>query len=243
MKTQRFEYEKLRNEEHYKFYTEFKELVLAADATTLNISDLFAAFLVLFAQEGEALNLILKSAFTAALADADLLRDTTSRGLRQSVKGFANHFVAAKQKAAANIQIVLDSYNDMEVKPYDQETAAITALLLELTGNLAADVQTLGLGDWVAELQRTNDAFDTLMKSRFTDDAGKTTLRMKQTRKAADQCYRQIIDRVDALILINGVAKYTAFISELNQRAERFSNTLAMRQGRSAKKEDEPKVV
>ena len=242
MKTHRFEYEKLRNEEHYKFFTQFKELVTAANATTLNIEELYATFLVLYAQEGEALNVILKSEFTAELVDADLQRDITSRGLRLSVKGFANHFVPAKQKAAANIQIVLDSYYDMEIKPYDQETASIAALLLEFTGNLAADVQTLGLGDWVTELQRTNDAFDTLMKSRFTDDAGKTTLRMKQTRKATDQCYRQIIDRLDAIILINGVTKYTAFVSELNQRADRFANTLAMRQGRSAKQDVEPKV-
>jgi butyrate kinase len=91
------------------------------------------------------------------------------------------------------------------------------------------------------EIKRTNDEFDALMKSRDSQEAAKTALRMKQVRAEIDKCVSSMIDRMDALILINGETVYTPFVNELNQRMVRFNTTLAIRKGRKTKdtKEEE----
>jgi hypothetical protein len=77
-------------------------------------------------------------------------------------------------------------------------------------------------------------AFDTLKKARYTQEAEKTQLRMKNVRLLVDGAYRTIVDRVDALVIVNGLDSYESFINELNERIEAYNLMLAQRQGRAA---------
>jgi hypothetical protein len=50
-----------------------------------------------------------------------------------------------------------------------------------------------------------------------------------------DKAWRAIVDRIEALALVNGVADYEAFVRELTAILERYKNLLAQHQGRSKK--------
>ncbi|MCX6237114.1 MAG: DUF6261 family protein [Bacteroidia bacterium] len=162
-------------------------------------------------------------------------RDFTFRGLSDTVKAGGNHFNPLVRQAASRIQVVFDHYGNLTLKSYDEETAAINALISDLNSNNAADVTTLGISGWLTELQANNTAFDTLMKSRYSQEAAKTQLRMKQVRLELDAAYRIITNRINALIIVNGDAAYKAFVDELNQRIERYGNNMSIRSGRNAK--------
>ncbi|MEI8048106.1 MAG: DUF6261 family protein [Bacteroidota bacterium] len=235
MKINDFSLTGLHNEEHYQFHADFKGLTDAANPATMNIQAAYAAYLPVFADEGIALDVIRKSAVTDDIAQADTLRDSTFRGFSDAVKSAGRHFNPAVKQAAARMQVVLGQYGNLTTKSYNEETAAISSLLTDLTTTAAADITTLGLSDWVAELQANNEAFDNLMKSRYTEESGKTMLQMKQVRTLADAAYRAITERINALILINGETGYTNFVNELNQRIESYSLILAQRKGRNAK--------
>ncbi len=235
MKILNLKSEKLRNEEHYQFQTEFKALVERFTPATLGIEEAFAAYLPLYANETEALDIITKSAVTDEIANADHLRDSNYRGLCDTVKGASNHFSDKKREAANRIQIVIDHFGNINAKTYDEQTAAIKSLIADLNGQYAADVETLRLDEWLTELQANNNAFEALMNERYSDDAGKTQLRMKEVRKEVDTAYRTITTRIDALVVVNGLETYAPFIKELNIRVEKFNNTLAQRKGRNAK--------
>lgn len=239
MKILNLKSEKLRNEEHYQFQTEFKALVERFTPTMLGIEAAFAAYLPLYANETEALNIITKSAVTEEIAHADHLRDSTYRGMCDTVKGAGNHFSDKKREAATRIQIVIDHFGNINTKTYDEQTAAIKSLIADLNGQYADDVATLRLDEWLTELQANNNAFEALMDERYTDDAGKTQLRMKEVRKEVDSAYKTITNRIDALVVVNGPATYMPFVNELNIRIEKYNNTLAQRKGRNAKP-DEP---
>lgn len=241
METTKIELARLRNEEHFQFQTEFTDLVTETGAEALNIETQFTAYQPLYAQENEALQVIRKSATTKELADADTDRDTLYRGLADAVNSGLNHFNADKRAASARLKIVFDQYGNVARKTYDEETAAITKLVQEATGTYSADVATSGLADWVIELDAKNKAFDALMKSRYSEEAGKTELRMKSVRLDIDAAYRDIINRLDALMLINGSANYEAFVRELNTRVEKYNNIIAQRKGRNAKDNDDNK--
>jgi len=233
MKISKIHLKGLRNEEHFQFHTETLSLIESSNPQALDIDGLLPAYKANHADEAEALDVIRKSAVTDDLSKADTLRDTTLMGMKAALKSAENHFQADKRQAASRVKIVFDHYGKITSKSYDEETAAITSLLADLQP-LAADLAALGLTDWDTELGANNRAFDTLKKERYTEASAKTQLRMKEVRVLVDEDYKQITERLDALMVVNGESAYTAFVNELNQRIDAYTRTLAQRRGRNA---------
>jgi len=226
---------RLHNEEHFQFHTEFKGLVVQNTPATLGIETQYPGYELSFANETEAIAFIRKNPISDEIVVADDKRDFTYRGLDNTIKACGNHFDPLSRQAAARIQVVFDHYGNLTVKPYDEETAAISSLISELNDNHAADVTTLGITGWINELQANNAAFDALMKGRYSKEAVKTQLRMKQVRLEVDTAYKQITNRINALIIVNGETGYKGFVDELNQRIGKYNNNLSVRLGRNAK--------
>jgi hypothetical protein len=224
----------LRNDEHFQFQTEFRDLVNAAGAETLKIKSLFDAYLPCYNDEDEAFRKIAKSAITADVEAADQLRDTTFRGLTGSNKAALNHYDAETGAAARRLKVLFDTYGNLAVKPLNEETSALYNLLQELTGAYAQDIQTAGLTGWVNKLDADNKAFAALVKMRNDENAAKTQLKMKETRAAVDKAYATIVERINALIIVEGKANYSDFVNKLNGYIEKYNNTLAQRLGRYA---------
>ena len=227
----------LRNEEHYQFQTEFNDLVIRFTPVTLDIEAAYTTYLPLYGNEAEALDVIRKSSLTTPIVEADHLRGTTYRGMCDTIDGATHHFLPAKQEAAERLKLVTDHFGNINPKPYDEQTAAINAIVNDMETEYAADVATVGIADWVTELKANNIAFETLMDERYTQESGKTQLKMKEVRIEIDEAYSTITKRIDALGIVNGTETYAPFVKELNKRIEKFNNTLAIRKGRNGKDE------
>lgn len=240
MEIAKFKMNSLRNEEHYKFNLDFAGLVTQFTPETLGIQTLHPIWQAAFDTETATLNVVRASAFTSELYDADVARDGTFKGLAGTVKSALNHFEAGVKVAAARLEALLDTYGAIFAKPYDQETAAIIKLVSELEGSYAADVATLGIAGWVADLKAKNLAFDELKKSRYTENTTKPQQNLKLARIETDRAYRAIVKRVNALIEVNGAEVYAGFVAELNQRIENYRLVLAQRKGRKAAGEESP---
>lgn len=235
MKIKDFSLVRLRNEEHFQFFTSFRDLVLVTNPSSLKIEALFTSFLPLYANELESLNIIRKSSISDDLVDADDERDSVFRGLCDAVKSAINHFNADVRAAAKRLQVVLDTYGNLAIKPYDAETGGLNSLINDLTTTYAVDVATVGLTGWVTELAAKNKAFDDLKNNRYSDEASKTILRMKQERLKTDALYRQLVERINALIVVEGEGTYAGFVNELNERIQGYENTIANRRGKGKK--------
>ena len=226
---------KLQNEEHFKFQTDFIGVVDQFTPAALGIESLFAAYMPYYTNEEEALDVIRKSALTDVLTDADALRDTTFSGLAGTVKSLSNHYKPEVRASAARLKVVFNNYGNVAIKSYDKETTALDQLIADLEGTYAADIATVGLTDWVAELKAQNIAFDTIKKTKHTEVAGKTLLKMKEERSNVDERFRAIVKRINALIEVNGEEAYKGFVAELNSRITACNNIIAQREGRNAK--------
>jgi hypothetical protein len=238
MKCKRLKIEDLRHEEWFQFYTEFKTLARQYTPTALNINALFDTFVTLYDRADEALEVIRKSATTEQLAEADHVRDVTFRGFADAVKSGLSHFDPARREAARKLQIVFDHYGNIARKLYDEETASLYNFLQEMNTLHATAVTALGLGEWVSRLDADNRAFDALRQTRYAEDAGKPDLRMIEIRRETDRTFRDMLDRLDASILLHGEAPYAPFVIALNIRIEHYTNIIAQRKGRAAKKKD-----
>jgi hypothetical protein len=231
MKITKIDASRLRNDEHFQFHTNFKTLVSKAGAAALNVQPQFEAYLTLYAQEDEALKKIMKSAITADIQDADKQRDLLFRGMTDANKSALNHFNPAVREAAKRLKIVFDTYGNLAQKPLNEETSGIYNLLQDLNGKYAQDAATAGLTDWMAELGASNAAFDQLTIARYEESGMKTDLVMKECRKAVDEAYRALIERINAYALIAADAAYADFIPTFNAVIEKYSNTVEQRRG------------
>lgn len=229
----------LRNEEHYKFNLDFENLVTQFTPETLGIQTLYPAYQTASIAEKAALNVVQGSALTDELFDVDSSRDSLFSGLSGTIKSAINHFDHEKKAAANRLKLLLDTYGNLTIKPYDQETAAIIKLVDELEGSYAADVAKLEITGWINELKSQNQIFDNLKNTRYAEHAAKPQQSLKQARLATDKAYRAIVKRLNALIEVNGEEAYADFVMEVNQRIENYNNVLAHRQGRNAKSKAE----
>ena len=236
MEIEKFNYNNLRNGEHIQFQTGFKELVEKYSSIATIVAPLLATYLSHYNNEFEALNVIMKSDKSDLLSDSDIERDTTFGGMRDFIKSLLKHYDPAVQQAAARIKIVIDSAGDVATKSYNDETSSINKLYTTLTSEYANEIAAVpDASGWLSKLKADNDAFETIMNDRYSEESAKTQLRMKQVRIEVDAAYSAIVKRINALIEVNGEADFAEFTTELNQRIDKYSTLLAQRKGRNAK--------
>ena len=100
MKIAKFDPTHIRNDAHFWFMTEFRDIVLAHTAATLKITPQFTGFTALYNREDEALKKISASAFTPKIHEADAARDETLTGMMEVCKGMCKHSTPVTRDAA-----------------------------------------------------------------------------------------------------------------------------------------------
>ncbi|MDR1155480.1 MAG: DUF6261 family protein [Bacteroidales bacterium] len=231
---------RLRNEELFQFFVDFKRLVEESGAGALNIEELFAVFTGLFGKLDTALDYIRKDRHTEKLADTDFIRDSIYYGFVQLARAYLRSMRDNKVQAAKNILIVVNAFGDFRAKPYNEETAAIGNFLDDIHARCAADVELLGASEWVDDLEAVNREFSDLMNIRFDEKAQQEYINLRETRREAEKVYANAVDRIHASITLNGEGTYTSFVNKLNERVAYNKNVIAQRKGRAkAKKEKE----
>ena len=216
-----------RNAGHYQFLNDFNELVVKYTPQALDVVNLHLAFLLVLADELLALNAISKSASSDEIHSTDKNRDLTFRGLADKVKSALKHYNAEVREAAKRTMIIFDGYGNVAYKPNDEETALIKSLIFDLRSKVAADMELLQIVDWVAELERLNNYYVSLVSDRNSEVLVRTDLRMKTVRIESDNAYKAIVERINALIVVNGEGDYVEFVKELNARIKRAKDSLA----------------
>jgi len=216
----------MRNDAHFQFHTEFRDLVEKHGAAALKIKPQFDAYLPLYEREDIALKKIIKSALTAQIHEADKARDEVYAVMVKLNAVLTRHFNADVRKAAAQLKIVFDTYGDVVNKPLNEETSALYNVLQDLQGKYAADVTAAGIGEWVEELKARNEAFESLMKERFDETTARTDIVLREARAEADEAYFAICRRVNALAEIEGVTAYEAFVRSLNTVIAKYAEAL-----------------
>ena len=239
MRIRRIDFRTLRNNEHFQCQTEFKALVEEFNPETLKIKPLFSdSYIPCYNAEDEALIKIVKNTFTDERSDADRGRDHTFRGTADTVNAGLNHFDPEVQEAARKLKIVFDRFGNVAALPLNEETSAIYNLYQEVIDKHFSDAEKLGLVPWLNKLNVDNQAYEALVTGGYEEEAAKSELKAKESRAETDKAVRQIIERVEALIVIEGETNYAEFVRRLNLQFDRYANTLAQRQGIAAAKKE-----
>jgi hypothetical protein len=237
MKIKRIILNKLRNEEWFNFFTEFKTFVEEATPEALEIEELFVVFLGLYAMADDTLERIRKSDFTSLIIQQDDARDNAFRGLEGSVRVALRHYDAKKRAAAERLVSLFEHYGNVADRPYNEETATIYNFLQDIRDRYEPEIAALELSGWLDELERTNRQFETTILERNREYAGRTDINMLDIRKKTGRIYLDTVERIEALSLVKGDGAYAPFIKTLNANIERYISTINRRSG---KKDSQP---
>ncbi len=233
MKIDIFSRRVLHNREHLQFGSALSTIVDKATPLKLGIVDLWKNYLKLLVEEEEVMALASKNANTTLILQADNERDELVYGLGLMINALAHHYLDEMRLAGNRVKVTFDICGDIARLPYDEESAAINTLCNDLTKNHASDLATLNLEGWVAEAQTRNNNFVSLVSARLTEEAAKTLVRMKGLRAEMDNIYQQIVERINAMITINGDEVYIEFVKELNMLINHYRDLVALRKGRN----------
>lgn len=236
MEIQKIHSKDLRNEEHNSFQDGVVKLVEAADPVALGIDAEFVVYKTALSNEKEAIEYISKNSKSDLLTDLDTIRDRTFRGLALRVESDCYHYDATVSNAANKLQSeVFNKYGNIAKDNFQEEISSVNNLIADLTGTYATEIGLLGIDGWINALQQDNTDFNEMYYQRIDEESAKTQLRMKQVRIQVDAAYNVMVNRINALIIVNGEAHYKDFVLKLNELLNKTKNTLAQRKGRNAK--------
>ncbi len=237
----------LHNEEHYQFHAQFLNSVKAYGPEILKIEEPFNnSYIPGFQKEDESIKFVRKSPFTERLMAMDGERDRIATGLVLVIRANFYHPDPEVVKAAKRLKILTDVYGKISDKSYSKETAAITNLVQDLNGAYATDASMVCLENWVVGLDSCNQQFQGLENERYYELMERTDLRMEIVREEIDLIYYSIIERINALMVIEGEGAYARFAEEHNLHIEYYKNIIAQRRGRAAARkenEDEEPII
>ncbi len=240
MEINRFDMSRLRGEEHFQYMTDVERLIKETTPQVLNIEKLFPVFQDLRKKEDLALEVIRKNALTNSITEMDITRDALYKGFCMLVDAHTHSMRPIEVEAARLIKIVVDHYGNFRDKPYNEETATIYNFLQEINSRCAMQIEIIGAKEWIEDLAEINKKFEELMNRRFDDKAEQESIILREVRKEIDTAYTQIINRINAhILLMDANDSLSGFVSRMNERIVYYKNTIATRKGRANAKKNE----
>ncbi|MDR2423702.1 MAG: DUF6261 family protein [Prevotellaceae bacterium] len=184
-------------------------------------------------KESEVFKWIRRSEFTQKKIQADRRRDDLYRGLAETVKANLRHFDPQAYNAACHVDNLLKGYGDVVHLNYDAETASIDSVVVLLrSDSFVDDAQLLRLTPWINELEIANNEFKQYVSKTAQEEIDRPDVSPKESRRRSDVALRLIIDRVDAMITLNGDAALTGFLAEYNTLAKHYNTLINEHYGR-----------
>lgn len=238
MKIERMKLSALRNEEHYQLTCEQAQQFAEHCPVKQQLEPQLNRLNELLIDERAALLVVRKSAISDMLSEAHKVRGTVYRCLTGAVNFHSNHFDPVKKAAAKRISVLLDHYGNLAEHPYNDATVAVGKLVDEAMGAYKNDFEMLDLLVWVTELQDKNNSFNDLMQQRYDSELAKTDLKMRDVRTQVDAALRDLIERINAMILLNGPAGFETLVAAVNNHFAKYRMFLGQRKGRSDKQKD-----
>jgi hypothetical protein len=204
---------------------------------------LLSKFAALVKEEDDSLDQLKHYETTQEIHDEDGRRDNAFYQLYNLVRSGAKHFDEAKRNAADRISNIMREFKGAPKLPMAEESAAIHNLLQKFE-KVNADINLLGLNDWVDEMKDANDKVRTLMANRESEAAYKVQHKVKAARTAVDEAYSEIVACIEAAAIVENLNSSSPLIAEINARIDEYNNLLAREKGwRNSKKEDNSSEV
>lgn len=120
------------------------------------------------------------SEYSELLASADDLRDNCYLAFKSYVKSCERRPIPAVKEAANRINELIEKYGtDMHTLKYDEQTVKTNLFFEELKEKYQSDIDTMGAGPWVQDMENSQQEFEKLMQDKVKDTPQKKVPTLK----------------------------------------------------------------
>ena len=214
--------EHMSNGSHFLFITDTVGLATADAKVKTKVTAELTALQTALKAEDDALALSKANLLSGEIKTLDAERDKHYKALRKAIKFFLSHPDAELVKAAQRLERLLKDYNIDPKMQLDRETGLLLNLISDLETKSAADVTALSLTPVVQAMKQANDKLREVTRARANDRAVQIVGQLKQAQHASDEAYRTLIQKVNALAVVEGEADYADFISKMNEQVKHY---------------------
>ena len=217
----------LRYGAHFSVMTSFGEKVASLAESESMLTAAYNAFKSALDYEDGAI----KIARASEYSDQILKEDTKRDRLYSNGKATVEMWVALGiEPMATAAQAVLKEYNNYKVETtaqYDQETGLMLNFLQPFeTAAMKEKLQTLGLTAVFEQMKIANEAVRSLISQRGDERAANAAFDIKKARQATDAAYDKLVERINALQVLDETGKYNAFIAWWSQEVARIKQQI-----------------
>ena len=224
----------MKSGSHFLFITDTVGLATADAKVKTKVTAELTALQTALKAEDDALALSKANLLSGEIKTLDTERDKHYKALRKAIKFFLSHPDAEQVKAAARLERLLKDYNIDPKMQLDRETGLLLNLISDLETKSAADVTALALTPVVQAMKQANDKLREVTRARANDRAVQIVGQLKQAQHASDEAYRTLVQKVNALAVVEGEADYADFISKMNEQVKHYKQEVLPK----AKKKD-----
>ena len=227
----------MKSGSHFLFITDTVGLATADTKVKTKVTAELTALQTALKAEDDALALSKANLLSGEIKTLDAERDKHYKALRKAIKFFLSHPDAQLVKAAQRLERLLKDYNIDPKMQLDRETGLLLNLISDLETKSAADVTALALTPVVQAMKQANDKLREVTRARANDRAVQIVGQLKQAQHASDEAYRTLVQKVNALAVVEGEADYADFISKMNEQVKHYKQEVLPK----AKKKDDGK--
>lgn len=221
----RLRIEKLRNTLHFEFFSSILLLLRTLGVGIAFLVALIEKLAAALAEEDTALDIMRRYEQTSAIEENDRLRDNIFYAMHEIVRAMRKHFNAEKSAAAQRLDVIFEAFKNVPRMALPAESAALHNLLQQLSLHVA-DVELLGLIEYVEKLNEANEQVRRLTAQRESEAAFRALHRVKQARKAVNAIYMEIVGKLEAAAMLEGEAAYDTLFREINARIDEYQTIL-----------------
>ena len=226
--------ERMSNGSHFLFITDTVGLATAEVKVKTKVTAELTALQTALKAEDDALALSKANLLSKEIKAIDAERDKHYKALRKAITFFLNHPDAEQVKAAQRLERLLKDYNIDPKMQLDRETGLLLNLISDLEAKSAADVTALALTPVVQAMKQANDKLREVTRARANDRAVQIVGQLRQAQHASDEAYHTLVQKVNALAVVEGEADYADFISKMNEQVKHYKQEVLPK----AKKKD-----
>jgi hypothetical protein len=234
MKVKSFYLPQLHNGEHTAYHEESSTQLNNADPATLGVSEHAVTYANALTGQKRTIDVFAASERSPESSKLDQLRDKAYSALKAYLKVYANDPDNTLSEAAERLLFVvrksaIDAGDPLRLG-LAKETTAINSLLRNLEP-LRADIELIGASQRFNALETANRSFEELQIERNLEKAGKHQGSVKDARAVTDAAYNNVIERINALALLQGSEALDSFIKGQNAIIDKYANLVAQRKG------------
>ena len=127
----------------------------------------------------------------------------------------------------------------------DKQTGRMTNFIEDLETKYATEVAALELEVYVAGMKAANEAVKAHSEDRAEEYSTRVKGALKKARAETDDAYRALVEKINALIVIEGETNYQDFVKLLNTEIDRYKREVLNQpsKGKDEDKEEDDRPV